>query len=60
MRTFALRSTGARVLVVGCEPASLDYGMGLSEPVAKAVDTALLLVKDLIAEGAAHVPRHTG
>jgi hydrogenase maturation protease len=55
-----LGAGSARVLVVGCEPASLDYGMELSEPVAKAVDAAVLLVMDLIAEGAAHVPRHTG
>jgi hydrogenase maturation protease len=54
-----------RVLVVGCEPASLDYGMELSEPVAKAVDAAVGVVMDLIAaaetngEGASHVPRHT-
>jgi hydrogenase maturation protease len=56
----------ARILVVGCEPASLDYGMELSEPVAKAVDAAVGVVMDLIAaadtdgEGASHVPRHTG
>ena len=31
----------ARILVVGCEPASVDYGMELSEPVAKAVDEAV-------------------
>jgi len=40
------------VLVVGCEPASLDYGMELSEPVAKAVDAAVQIVMDLIAESA--------
>jgi hydrogenase maturation protease len=32
-----------RVVVVGCEPASLDEGMGLSEPVAAAVDEAVRL-----------------
>ncbi len=36
-----LGASSARVLVVGCEPASLDYGMELSEPVAKAVDAAV-------------------
>jgi hydrogenase maturation protease len=33
-----------RVLVVGCEPACLDEGIGLSEPVAAAVDEAIDLV----------------
>ena len=63
-----LGASSARVLVVGCEPASLDYGMELSEPVAKAVDAAVGVVIDLIAaadaarssgEGASHVSRHT-
>ena len=62
-----LGARSARVLVVGCEPASLDYGMELSEPVAKAVDAAVEVVMDLIAEagaarssgeGASHVSRH--
>jgi hydrogenase maturation protease len=62
-----LGANNARVLVVGCEPASLDYGMELSEPVAKAVDAAVGVVMDLIAEagaarssgeGASHVSRH--
>ena len=35
-----------RVLVVGCEPASVDEGIGLSEPVAAVVD----LVGDLLDE----------
>lgn len=38
-----------RVLVVGCEPALLDEGMGLSPPVAAAVDDAVRAVTDLIA-----------
>jgi hydrogenase maturation protease len=67
-----LGAGSARILVVGCEPASLDYGMELSEPVAKAVDEAVRVVLDLVAdaggdaprpapsgEGASHVPRHT-
>jgi hydrogenase maturation protease len=62
-----LGAASARVLVVGCEPASLDYGMELSEPVAKAVDAAVGVVMDLIAqagaarssgEGASDVSRH--
>jgi hydrogenase maturation protease len=40
----------ARILVVGCEPANVDYGMELSEPVAGAVDEAVQVVLDLVAE----------
>ncbi len=40
----------ARILVVGCEPASVDYGMELSEPVANAADEAVQVVLDLVAE----------
>jgi hydrogenase maturation protease len=59
-----------RVLVVGCEPASTEEGIGLSDPVAaavgRAVDIVLDLVKDAAADGqhdqqgSIHVPRHTG
>ncbi len=52
-----LDSLGARVgrvLIVGCEPASADYGMGLSAPVAAAVDEAVRCVLRLIS---AHDPR---
>jgi hydrogenase maturation protease len=38
-----------RVLVVGCEPASIEHGIGLSEPVAAAVDEAVKVVTDLVA-----------
>jgi hydrogenase maturation protease len=60
------------LLVVGCEPATVDYGMGLSEPVAAAVDEAVKVVLELVAVSAlnskgqadtrewSHVPRHTG
>ena len=41
-----------RVLVVGCEPASTDYGIGLSPPVAAAVEQAVQVVLDLVAGGA--------
>src|SRR6185437_752790 len=37
-----------KVLIVGCEPASIDYGIGLSEPVTAAVDQAIAVVLDLI------------
>lgn len=39
-----------RVVVVGCEPASLAEGIGLSPPVASAVPEAARLVLDVIAE----------
>lgn len=39
-----------RILVVGCEPATVEYGMGLSEPVAAAVDEAVRVVLGLVAE----------
>jgi len=39
-----------RVLVVGCQPATVAEGMGLSEVVAAAVDTAVAMVDDVLAE----------
>lgn len=39
-----------RVLVVGCEPADMTDGIGLSPPVAAAVDGAASLVEELISE----------
>ncbi|MEU4117080.1 hydrogenase maturation protease [Kitasatospora sp. NPDC028055] len=39
-----------RVLVVGCEPASLEEGIGLSEPVAAAVDGAVRMVLEAVEE----------
>ena len=42
-----------RILVVGCEPGSTDYGIGLSEPVAAAVDTAVAMVTDLVSASTA-------
>lgn len=44
-----LGAKAGRVLVVGCEPASADYGIGLSEPVSAAVGEAVRVVTDLIA-----------
>lgn len=43
-----LGGTRTRILVVGCEPASLDEGMGLTPLVNAAVDEALTLVRDLL------------
>ena len=45
-----LGSEAGRVLVVGCEPASVAEGIGLSEPVAAAVDEAARVVMDLVRE----------
>lgn len=49
----ALGGELGRVLVVGCEPACLDEGMGLSPPVAAALEPAMRRVRQL-AEGANH------
>ena len=43
-----LGAEAGRVLVVGCEPASTDEGIGLSAPVAAAVDEAVRVVLDLV------------
>jgi hydrogenase maturation protease len=51
---FALvRSLGGmpgRVFIVGCEPAKVSEGIGLSEPVARAVDEAVNLVIELVSK----------
>lgn len=39
-----------RTLVVGCEPATLEEGIGLSPVVEEAVERAVALVRDLIKE----------
>lgn len=44
--TLDTRST--RMLVVGCEPASIEEGIGLTPPVAAAVDEAVALVRRLV------------
>jgi hydrogenase maturation protease len=43
-----LGAEAGRVLVVGCEPASLEEGIGLSAPVAAAVDDAVRMVTKLV------------
>ena len=43
-----LGADAGRVLLVGCEPASTEPGMGLSAPVAAAVDEAVRIVYDLV------------
>jgi hydrogenase maturation protease len=57
-----LGEKAGEIFVVGCEPASVDYGMELSEPVAGAVDEAVKVILDLVAEfgkGVSHVPWHS-
>jgi hydrogenase maturation protease len=49
-----LGAKAGRILVVGCQPATLEEGMGLSEPVAAAVDEAIRVVTKLAAENAGH------
>lgn len=39
-----------RVLVVGCQPATVAEGIGLSGPIAASVDQAVTMVADLLAE----------
>ncbi len=46
-----LGADAGRVLVVGCEPATLEEGIGLSAPVAAAVDDAVRRVMQLVTEG---------
>ncbi|MGH2534863.1 MAG: hydrogenase maturation protease [Thermomicrobiales bacterium] len=46
----ALGGGTGRLLVVGCEPADVDDRIGLSEPVERAVDEAVRVVRELIAE----------
>jgi hydrogenase maturation protease len=43
-----LGGEAGRILVVGCEPGSVEYGMELSEPVAAAVDEAARIVLDMV------------
>jgi hydrogenase maturation protease len=55
-----LRSLGGhvdRILVVGCEPADVEEGMGLSDAVAGAVEEACRIVRDLV-EKELSVPQH--
>jgi hydrogenase maturation protease len=46
-----------RMLVVGCQPADLSESMGLSAPVAGAVDRAIEVVDDLVRE---HLSTYVG
>jgi hydrogenase maturation protease len=48
-----------RVVVVGCEPAKMDEGIGLSDAVSNAIGTAITTVHDII-RGAAYVSGDSG
>ncbi len=53
-----LRQLGGRLeraLVVGCEPEDTSEGMGLSEPVGRAVDEAVRAVRELVEQMQAQV-----
>jgi hydrogenase maturation protease len=43
-----LGGTPGRVLIVGCEPVRTEEEMGLSEPVASAVDEAVRMILGLL------------
>lgn len=43
-----LGGTLPRTLVVGCEPSETGEGLGLSDPVSRAVDVAVAAVRDLV------------
>ena len=40
-----------RVLVVGCDPATVDEGIGLSQPVSDAVPEAVRLIEEMLRDG---------
>ena len=44
----ALGGTPTRILIVGCEPESVDEGIGLSGPVNAAVPEAVSMVRELL------------
>jgi hydrogenase maturation protease len=63
LRTLeALGGRVGRVLVVGCQPQSVEEGMELSPPVAASVDRAVEVVLDLLVEltgGGSRAATHT-
>ncbi|MDQ2765604.1 MAG: hydrogenase maturation protease [Gemmatimonadota bacterium] len=44
----SLGGVPGRVLIVGCEPLSVEEGMGLSDVVARSVDAAVSLIMDVV------------
>jgi hydrogenase maturation protease len=55
----ALGGTAPRTIVVGCEVANIEEGMGLSELVAAAVPGAVAVIDDVVANLAAAVTTST-
>jgi hydrogenase maturation protease len=51
-----LGGTVGRMLVVGCQPSSMDEQMGLSPPVEAAVDEAIRVVDELVQEQLSTTP----
>jgi hydrogenase maturation protease len=47
----SLGGDAGRVLVVGCEPATVEEGIGLSAPVTAAVDEAVQMITRLVTAG---------
>jgi hydrogenase maturation protease len=45
-----LGGTPGRIVIVGCEPYCVEEGIGLSAPVAAAVDEALALIEEIIGQ----------
>ncbi len=57
-----LRAIGGhpgKVLIVGCEPASVEEGIGLSKPVEAALGEAVKLIRELMAKEIQNVPGDT-
>jgi hydrogenase maturation protease len=48
-----------RILIVGCQPATLEEGIGLSPPVARAVDRAVVLCDHVIADICQHAGKES-
>jgi len=44
----SLGGSPGRVLIVGCEPLETEEGIGLSDPVAGAVDEAVKLIREVL------------
>jgi hydrogenase maturation protease len=52
---YALGGSVARTFVVACEPARLEPGIGLSDPVSEAVDSAVAAIERLTARHIEHI-----
>ncbi len=56
----ALGAEAPPIEIVGCEPSSVDEGIGLSQPVAAAIGIAVALVRARIANALASTPHPQG